>query len=181
MLFSRSLTVSDDLKNPVPELDERAIAKRYGLRELVYPDSEQVKALAAFLDESLEAGRCSTVPKTAAMVMADFLQGTINRQHLTKGPRMSQEEFDVLQTPYYIAARIITKIQRARQENAKGRIYQTTYLSLTQFIELLRSLLDPGCYWMRTKTLPAGVLEAMEALRDFLSAYPEQRRKGRAL
>jgi hypothetical protein len=34
---------------------------------------------------------------------------------------------------------------------------------------------------MRTRTLPAGVIEMMEALRDFLSAYPEQRRKGRAL
>jgi hypothetical protein len=115
------------------------------------------------------------------MVTVDFLQGTINRQHLTKGPRMTQEEFDVLQTPYYVAARIIAKIQRARQESVKGRVYETTYLSINQFIELLRSLLDPGCYWMRTKTLPNGIIEAMEALRDFLSAYPDQRRKGRAL
>lgn len=173
--------MSDDSKSPVPPLDERAIAKRYGLRELVYPDSEQVKTLVAFLNESISSGRCSSVPKTATMIAVDFLQGTINRQHLTKGPRMTQEEFDALQTPYYTAARIIAKIQRARQENPKGRIYQTTYLSLNQFIELLRSLLDPGCYWMRTKTLPEGVVEAMEALRDFLSAYPEQRRKGRAL
>jgi hypothetical protein len=173
--------MSDDLNAPPPELDERAIAKRYGLRELVYPDSEQVKAMVAFLNESITSGRCSQVPKTAAMIAVDFLQGTINRQHLTKGPRMSQQEFDVLQTPYYVAARIVSRIQRARQENLKGRVYETTYLSLNQFIELLRSLLDPGCYWMRTKTLPAGVLEAMEALRDFLSAYPEQRRKGRAL
>jgi hypothetical protein len=173
--------MSDDFDSPVPALDERAIAKRYGLRELVYPDSEQVKTLVAFLNESIAAGKCSTVPKMALMVTADFLQGTINRQHLTKGPRMSQEEFDALQTPYYIAARIISRIQRARQENVKGRVYETTYLSLNQFIELLRNLLDPGCYWMRTKTLPGGVIEAMEALREFLSAYPDQRRKGRAL
>ncbi|HYC90208.1 MAG TPA: hypothetical protein VEO54_13415 [Thermoanaerobaculia bacterium] len=173
--------MSDDFDSPVPELDERAIARRYGLRELAYPDSEQVKTLVAFLNESIDSGKCSTVPKTALMVAADFLQGTINRQHLTKGPRMSQEEFDALQTPYYLAARIISRIQRARQENIRGRVYETTYLSLNQFIELLRSLLDPGCYWMRTKTLPSGVIEAMEALRDFLSAYPEQRRKGRAL
>lgn len=169
------------MSEPLEALDERAIAKRYGLRELVYPDSEQVKALTAFLNESIDSGKCSSVPKMATMVTVDFLQGTINRQHLTKGPRMSQEEFDVLQGPYYMAARIISKIQRARQENLKGRVYETTYLSLNQFIELLRSLLDPGCYWMRTKTLPAGVIEAMEALRDFLIAYPEQRRKGRAV
>ena len=173
--------MSDDLKNPVPALDERSIAKRYGLRELVYPDSEQVKALLAFLNESIDSGKCSAVPKTAAMVTVDFLQGTINRQHLTKGPRMSLEEFDALQTPYYVAARIVSRIQRARQESIKGRVYETTYLSLNHFIELLRSLLDPGCYWLRTKTLPTGVVEAMEALRDFLAAYPEQRRKGRAV
>ena len=173
--------MSDDFKSPVPELDERSIAKRYGLRELVYPDSEHVKTLVAFLNESIDSGKCSSVPKTATMITVDFLQGTLNRQHLTKGPRMSQEEFDALQTPYYTAARIIARIQRARQENVKGRVYETTYLSLNQFIELLRSLLDPGCYWMRTKALPGGIVEAMEALRDFLSAYPEQRRKGRAL
>jgi hypothetical protein len=172
--------MSDDLKAPVPALDERAIARRYGLRELAYPDFEQVKALLAFLNESITSGRCSSVPKTAAMVTVDFLQGTINRQHLTKGPRMSQEEFDALQAPYYLAARIVARIQRARQENLKGRVYETTYLSLNHFIELLRSLLDPGCYWMRTKSLPTGVVEAMEALRDFLAAYPDQRRKGRA-
>jgi len=173
--------MSDDLKDPVPELDERAIARRYGLRELAYPDTDQVKALVAFLNESIASGKCSAVPKTATMVTVDFLQGTINRQHLTKGPRMSQEEFDALQTPYYVAARIVSRIQRARQENIRGRVYETTYLSLNHFIELLRSLLDPGCYWLRTKTLPAGVVESMEALRDFLVAYPEQRRKGRAV
>jgi hypothetical protein len=47
-------------------------------------------------------------------------------------------------------------------------------------MEVLRSLLDPGCYWLRAK-IPDGVREVMEALRDFLVLYPEQRRKGRAL
>ena len=169
--------MSDD---PVA-VDERAIAKKYGLRELVYPDSEQIKTLVAFLDATIESGRCGAIPKTAAVVILDFLQATINRQHLTKGPRMSQEEFDVLQTPYYVAARIIGKLQRARQEGTKGQVYQATYLSLTHFIELLRSLLDPGCYWLRLKTVPEGVSEAMQALRDFLAAYPDQRRKGRAV
>ncbi len=163
------------------EFDERAIAKKYGLRELIYPDSEQVKTLIAFLNETIDTGRCGGIPKTATVVILEFLQATINRQHLTKGPRMSQEEFDTLQTPYYVAARIIARLQRARQEDVKGKVYQTTYLSLTQFIELLRSLLDPGCYWLRLKTVPEGVSEAMEALRDFLAAYPDQRRKGRAV
>lgn len=164
-----------------PELDERAIARKYGLRELSPPDSEQVKTLVAFLDQSMAAGRCGPIPKTAVVVTLEFLQATINRQHITKGPRMSQEEFDVLQTPYYVAARVISKIQRARQEESlKGKLYQTTYVSLNQFIEILRSLLDPGCYWLRLKSLPEGVKEAMQALREFLVVYPEQRRKGRA-
>lgn len=175
--------MSDDFPNPdpSPELDERAIARRYGLRELSYPDSEHVKALIAFLDESIQSGRCGPIPKTAAMMTLDFLQATVNRQHITKGPRMSQDEFDALQTPYYVAARTIARLQRARQESVRGKVYQTTYLSLNQFIDLLRNLLDPGCYWLRLKTMPAGIVEAMEALRDFLAAYPEQRRKGRAL
>lgn len=93
---------------------------------------------------------------------------------------MSQDEFDVLQAPYYMAARIIAKLQRARQESTKGKVYQTTYLSLNQFMEVLRSILDPGCYWMRMKTIPDGVREAMEGLRDFLVEFAEYRRKGRA-
>ena len=172
-------TVEAPLPDPV---DERAIAKKYGLRELMPPDNEQVKTLVAFLNQSIASGRCGPIPKTAVVMVLEFLQSTINRQHITKGPRMSQEEFDVLQTPYYLAARIVSKIQRARQEeNAKGKLYQTTYVSLNQFIEILRSLLDPGCYWLRLKTVPEGVKEAMEALREFLVLYPEQRKKGRAL
>ncbi len=176
--------MSDEKKTieaPVPELDERAIAKKYGLRELIYPGSEQIKVMLAFLDGAVESGRCGPVPKTAVLMLLEYLQATVNRQHITKGPRMSQEEFDAIQTPYYIAARIVSKIQRARQESSKGKVYQTTYVSLNQFIELLRSLLDPGCYWLRLKTIPEGVVEAMAALRDFLAFYPEQRRKGRAL
>ena len=175
--------MSDDNKTieaPVPELDERAIGKKYGLRELVYPDSEQMKSLSAFLGDAIGNGKCGPVPRTAVMMLLEFLQATINRQHITKGPRMSQEEFDVIQTPYYLAARVISKIQRARQESVKGKVYQTTYVSLNHFMELLRSLLDPGCYWLRAK-VPDGVREVMEALRDFLAFYPEQRRKGRAL
>lgn len=162
-------------------LDERAIARKYGLRELVYPDSEQVKTMIAFLDATIETARCGAIPRTAAVVIVDFLQATINRQHLTKGPRMAQEEFDALQAPYYVAARIISKLQRVRQESIKGKVYQTTYVSLTHFLELIRSLLDPGCYWLRLKTVPEGVTEAMEALRDFLAEYPDQRRKGRTV
>ncbi len=160
--------------------DERAIGKKYGLRELVYPDSEQMKGLSAFLTDAIEQGKCGPLPKTAVVMLLEFLQATINRQHITKGPRMSQDEFDVIQTPYYLAARVIAKIQRDRQESVKGKVYQATYISLNQFIEVLRSLLDPGCYWLRAK-IPEGVREVMEALRDFLVLYPEQRRKGRAM
>jgi hypothetical protein len=169
------------IETPLPELDERAIGKKYGLRELVYPDAEHMKGFIAFLDKASTSGTCGPLPKTAVVMLLEFLQATINRQHITKGPRMSQEEFDVLQTPYYLAARVVAKIQRARQESTKGRVYQATYVSLNQFIELLRSLLDPGCYWLRVKTVPDGVREVMSALRDFLLLYPEQRRKGRAL
>ena len=164
------------------EVDERAIAKKYGLRELIYPDTEQVKTLLAFLTKSIDTGKCDAVPKTAVVVVLEFLQATVNRQHITKGPRMTQDEFDALQNPYYAAARIVSQIQRGRQDDtAKGKLYQNTYLSLTHFIELLRSLLDPGCYWLRLKSAPEGVIEAMGALREFLLLYPEQRRKGRAI
>lgn len=176
--------MSDEKKTvdaPVPELDERAISRKYGLRELNYPDVEQIKAMSAFLDATIQTGRCGPTPKTAVVVLLEYLQATVNRQHITKGPRMSQEEFDAIQTPYYLAARIVAKIQRARQENAKGKVYQATYVSLTQFIELLRSLLDPGCYWLRLGSVPEGVKESMQALREFLVFYPEQRRKGRAV
>jgi hypothetical protein len=165
---------------PLPELDERSVARKYGLRELIYPDSEQIKSLTRFLDTSLETGKCGATPKLAVVVTLEFLQGTINRQHITKGPRMSQEEFDVLQTPYYLAARIVQKLSRERQENIRGKIYQTTYVSMNHFIELLRNLVDPGCYWLRLGKIPDGVREAMEALREFLTAFPEQRKKGRA-
>lgn len=176
--------MTDDNKTieaPLPELDERAIAKKYGLRELVYPDSEHVKALTTFLTSVVDTGRCGPIPKTAVLITLEFLQATINRQHITKGPRMGQDEFDTLQTPYYLAARIVTKVARARQEHAKDQMYQATYVSLNQFMEVLRSLLDPGCYWLRVKDVPEGVREAMAGLRDFLVLYPDQRRKGRAL
>jgi hypothetical protein len=166
----------------VPETDERAIARKYGLRELIYPDYEQIKTLNAFLSTAIDTGRCPAIPKTAVVVLLEFLQATINRQHITKGPRMTQEEFDALQTPYYIAARTISKLQRTHQpKEAKAKLYQNTYASLNQFLELLRSLLDPGCYWLRVKTVPEGIREVMEALRQFLTLYPEQRKKGRAL
>lgn len=167
---------------PLPELDERAIARKYGLRELSPPDSEHVKALTAFLAQAVESGRCGPIPKTAVVMTVEFFQATINRQHITKGPRMSQDEFDALQTPYYLAARVVSKIQRAKQgDSPKAQLYQNTYISLNQFIEVLRNLLDPSCFWLRTKTIPDGVKETMEGLRTFLVLYPEQRKKGRAV
>jgi hypothetical protein len=165
------------------EIDERAIARKFGLRELVYPDSEQLKVLSQFLSNAVETGKCGPVPKTAVISMLEFLQGTLNRQHITKSPTMSQDEFDVLQTPYYLAARIVGKLAREKKDAAakKGKLYQTTYLTLQQCIELLRNLLDPGCYWLRMKTVPEGIQEVMEVLWDFAMLYPDARRKGRAL
>lgn len=175
--------MADDKKTieaSLPEIDERAIARKYGLRELHYPDSEQIRSMLAFLDATIESGKCGPVPKTAVVVLLEYLQATVNRQHITKGPRMSHEEFDVLQSPYYLAARVIGKVQRARQENTRGKVYQTTYVSLTHFIELLRNVLDPGCYWLRLR-VPEGILEVMQALREFLAFYLEQRRKDRGV
>ena len=167
----------------IPEdLDERSIGRKYGIRELVYPGSEQLKTITHFLNSIVDTGRCGPVPKTAVMQLLEFLQGIVNRQHITKGPRMSEEEFDFLQTPYYLAARIVTKLVREKKHQAEkeGKIYHTTYNALGQFIELLRSLLDPGCYWLRLKIVPEGIGESAELLRDFIMLYPEQRKKGRA-
>jgi hypothetical protein len=173
--------MGDDKKTteaPLP-LDERALARKYGMRELVYPESEQVKTLVMFLRGSLAAGRIGVIPKTAVLVLLEYLQGTINRQHITKGPRMAAAEYDLLQTPYYLAARIISQINRERQEGEKGKLYQSAYLSLNQFIELLRNLTDPGCYWLRLKSIPDGIAASMEGLMTFLSHYSDQRRRAR--
>jgi hypothetical protein len=162
------------------------VARKYGVRELIYPGSEQIKLLTGYLSTAIEMKRSGPVPKTAVVVMLDFLQATINRQHITKIPTMSQQEYDLLQTPYYLAARVVNKFAREHQKRTggvseSGKLYQTTYLSINTFIELLRSLIDPGCYWLRVKELPEGVIEAMDALREFAAEYPEQRRKGRAM
>ena len=171
------------LDENIPDnLDERGVARKYGIRELVYPGSEQLKTIVHFLNGIVETGRCGPVPKTAVVALLDFLQGIVNRQHITKGPRMTQEEFDFLQTPYYLAARIVTKLVREKKLTAEkeGKVYHTTYNALGQFIELLRSLLDPGCYWLRLKIVPEGIGESAELLRDFIQLYPEARKKGRA-
>jgi hypothetical protein len=163
--------------------DERAIARKYGLRELVYPDVEQVNALTQYLADAIETRRGGAVPKTAVVVMRDFLQGVLNRQSVTKSPRMSTEEFDALLTPYYVAARIVTKIARESESRAaaRGKVYQKTWVSLNEFIHVLENLLDPGCYWMRVGQIPDGMIEAMNGLWRFARLYPEAQRKGRAM
>ena len=164
--------------------DERSVARKHGIRELVYPDREQIKALNEYLTHAIETHRSGPLPKTVIVMLLDFLQGTLNRQHITKSPRMSSEEFDLLQTPYYLVTRILTRMARDQEQQggaAKGGTYQASYASLNTFLELLRSLLDPGCYWLRLKTIPDGVIEQMALLRAFANALPEQRRKGRAM
>jgi hypothetical protein len=163
--------------------DERTIARKYGIRELVFPDREQIKALNEYLSSAIETHRSGPVPKTAIVMLVDFLQGTINRQHITKSPLMSSEEFDLLQSPYYLVTRVLAKLGRDAEGQTPSRatLYQSAYASLNTFIELLRSLLDPGCYWLRLKKIPDGVIEQMELLRVFANALPEGRRKGRAM
>ena len=164
-------------------LDERSIARKYGLRELVWPDVNQLKALSCFLDDAIQTGKCGALPKTAVVMMTDFVQGTLNRQNLTKTPHMTPVEFDTLEAPYYIAARIVSKLARERRDDAtaRGRTYQVTHVTLFKFLDLLRALLDPSTPWLRVKTIPPEIIEIMEVLRDFVAVFPEQRRKGRAM
>ena len=163
--------------------DERSVARKYGLRELIFPDSDQVRALCQYLTDTMEKGRSGVVPKTAVLVMLEFLQGTLNRQFITKSPTMTKEDFDLLSSPYYLAARIISKLSREKREaaEAKGKLYQTTYLTLTQLIDLLRSILDPASPWVRARPVPEPVVEVMEVLCAFSQLYPEVRRRGRAV
>jgi hypothetical protein len=159
------------------ELDESAIAVRYGVRPLVYPDVGQIKTLTSFLAASFESGQCAVVPKSDVEAALDFIQAIINRQHITKGPRMPAEDYDLLQRPYSIAARIVSRMQREKRESSKGHLYQTTHLSLTNFADVLRNLLDPACAWTGAGTIPTPVRLMMSGLRDFLIEYPEQSRK----
>jgi hypothetical protein len=163
--------------------DERALARKYGLRELLFPDSEQLESLCRYLTTTVASGRGGPVPKTAAAAMLEFLQGTLNRQYITKSPTMSQEDFDLLSTPYYLSARIIGKISRETRDAGveKGKLYQTTFLTIKQLIDLLTSMLDPACPWMGLAQIPQPVIEAMEALCAYAQLYPEVRKRGRAL
>ncbi len=163
--------------------DERTVARKYGIRELVFPDNDQLKALCRYLTDTVESRRSGAVPKTAVVVMLDFLQGTLNRQYITKSPTMSREDFDLLSAPYYLSARIISKISREKREAAekKGKLYQTAHTTLTQLIELLRSVLDPATPWLRAREIAAPTLEAMEVLCAYAQLYPEVRRRGRAV
>ncbi len=167
---------------PPEATDERSVARKYGLRELVFPDREQLKMLHEYLAHAIELHRSGPVPKTAVVVLLEYLQGTVNRQHITKSPLMTSAEFDLLQSPYYLVTRAMAKIARDTQDTVPpGTMYQSAYASLGTFMELLRSLLDPGCYWLRLKTIPDGVVEQMELLRLFVQRLPEQRSKGRAM
>jgi hypothetical protein len=163
--------------------DERVLARKYGVRELVFPDSDQTRALCQYLSATIETGRSAGVPKTAVVVMLDFLQGTLNRQFITKSPTMSKEDFDLLQTPYYLAARIISKIDREKRDAAaqKGKLYQNAYLTINQLIDLLKNVLDPSSPWLRQRQVPWPILEAMEVLCAFAQLYPEARKRGRAM
>jgi len=164
--------------DPSPaEVDERVIAMRYGVQPLLYPDVAQIKALTSFLAESYESGRCAALPRASVLVGRDFVQSIMNRQYITKGPRMPAADYDALQRPYSIAARIVSRMQRERREGARAHLYQNTHLSLTNFIDVLTSLLDANCPWVHAGTIPTPVRLMMSGLRDFLIEYPDQSRK----
>jgi hypothetical protein len=171
------------IETTVPPVDERVLARKYGIRELIWPDVDQLKALIHFLAGAVDSGKCGPVPKTAVVVMLEFLQGTLNRQNITKAPHMQPDEFDALEAPYYIAARTVSKLAREKHEEAtaKGKVYQKTHITLYRFIGVLRALLDPASQWVRLKMLPEDVRDVMDVLRHFAELFPEQRRKGRAL
>lgn len=164
---------------PPADINETAIARKYGVRELSYPNATHIEELMSFIGESMANNRCASVPREALEAMLEFVQGTVNRQNITKGPRMAQEEFDTLQAPYYMAARIVSKIAREKRELARDRskLYETTYVTLNQFIDVLRALLDPNCYF-RSSRLPESVREVLEVLRDFVQAYGQSRARG---
>jgi hypothetical protein len=173
-----------DHESPVSaavDASERALARKFGIRELVYPDTEQTRVLERYLDQAIASRRSGAVPKTAVVILAEFFQAALNRQFLTKSPSMPMAEYEVLQAPYHLAASIVTQVFYERRELAKARgtIYQTTQLRLHDFIELLRGILDPGCTWTRLGTIPGPILEQMEMLRDFVARYPEARRRER--
>jgi hypothetical protein len=163
--------------------DERVVARKFGVRELIFPDSDQIRALCQYLTATVDARRSGAVPRTAVVVMLEFLQGTLNRQFITKSPTMSKQDFDLLQTPYYLAARVISKIDREKRDAAaqKGKLYQNAYLTINQLIDLLRSMLDPSSPWLRQREIAWPVLEAMEVLCAFAQLYPEARKRGRAM
>ena len=164
-----------------PKLTERSLARKYGLRELVYPDGDQLRLLTGFLSDSRARGRIGQIPKTAVLVMYEFVQATLNRQYLTKGPGMSPAEFDLLQAPFYLATRVVTKLAREKKEQAelRGRTYQITHANLNLFVELLRNLMDPTWPTLRSREIPEKVENVMELLQDFAVAFSEQRKRGK--
>ena len=161
------------------EVSERALARKYGLRELVWPEAEDARTLTRYLADVVATKHSGAVPKTTVVTMLDFLQGVLNRQYLTKSPRMPFDEYEALQQPYHVASQIITRILHEKRELRASRniLYQTTQLRLADFIELLRSVLDPGCSWMIRGTISDAILEQFAALHEFVERYPEARRK----
>lgn len=163
----------------INEVDERSVAHKYGIKELSYPAPEQLAALAQFVDESLLAGRCATVPEPALIALREFLDATLERQHITKGPRMPQADFDLLQAPYYLVVRVASRVAR-QQSTARQRasLYQNTQLTINRLLETLRDLADPHCPWPRSRRLPDEQRPELMLLRAFATEFPRRRKTG---
>jgi len=152
--------------------DERTVARKYGMRELIYPDRAAIESVQRLLLEMVSEGTANNIPKIHLTLLRRFFQGSVARQNISKMPNMKLEEFLLLQAPYGICSRIFGRIL----EHRKGSFYQVAYHSVEKCIEFLSYLLDPDCVWIRKK-LPDEMIARAIVLREFLDLYPEARQR----
>jgi len=152
--------------------DERSIARRYGLRELLYPDRGAIESVQRFLVEMVSTQTANNLPKIHLTILRRFFQGAMARQNISKMPNMQLEEYLLIQAPYSICSRIFGRIL----QHKKGTFYQATYHSVEKCDEFLSYLLDPDCVWIR-KNLPEEMIARAIVLHEFLERYPEAKKR----
>jgi hypothetical protein len=152
--------------------DERTIARKYGLQQLIYPDRAAIESVQRFLLEMVSTHTANNLPKIHLTILRRFFQGAMARQNITKMPNMNLEEYLLLQTPYGICSRVFGRILETR----KGAFYQAAYHSVEKLIEFLSYLVDPDCVWIR-KNLPEEMIARAIVLQDFLERYPEAKQR----
>jgi hypothetical protein len=152
--------------------DERSIARRYGFRELIYPDRAAIESVQRFLLEIVSTRTANNPPKIHLTILRRFFQGAMERQNISKMPNMQLEEYLLIQAPYGICARVFGRILERR----KGSFYQAAYHSVDKCVEFLSYLLDPDCVWIR-KNLPEEMVARAIVLKEFLERYPEAKQR----